>query len=121
VTAMLDQLAQWQASDGGRGWYAGFVDGASVSPALRSDLAAAATAATAAHAGLRDWLATEYLPRTQGVPDGVGAERYRVNARSWSGATIDPHEAYAWGWSEYQSLLAQMRTEARQVLPGASP
>jgi uncharacterized protein (DUF885 family) len=121
VATLLDQLAQWQASDGGRGWYAGFADGASVSPALRSDLDAAATAATAAHAELRDWLAAEYLPRTEGVPDGVGAERYRVGARYWSGGTIDPREAYEWGWSEYQSLVAQMRTEAGQVLPGASP
>jgi uncharacterized protein (DUF885 family) len=121
VRTMLDQLAEWQAAGDGQGWYAGFAASASAPPALQADLDKAAAAATAAHAELRDWLATEYLPRTEGVPDGVGEERYRVSARYWSGADIEPRDAYAWGWSEYQSLAEQMRLEAGRVLPGASP
>jgi len=121
VRAMVEQLGQWQADGDGRGWYAGFAARADVPPALRAELDKAAAAATTAHAELRDWLAADYLPRADGVPDGVGDERYRTNARYWSGASIDPLDAYAWGWSEYLSLSGQMVSEAGRVLPGASP
>ena len=106
---------------GGKGWFADFAAGArAVPPALRADLAAAAAAAAAAVASLRDWLAAEYLPLAAGTPDGVGEDRYRISARHWTGAAIDPAEAYAWGWSEYQSLRAEMLAEAQRVLPGGS-
>jgi uncharacterized protein (DUF885 family) len=121
VRAMVEQLDQWQADGGGRGWYAGFAARADAAAPLQADLDKAAAAATAAHAELRDWLAADYLPRTEGVPDGVGDERYRINARYWSGASIEPLDAYAWGWSEYLSLREQMAAEAGRVLPGASP
>ncbi|HEY7429344.1 MAG TPA: DUF885 domain-containing protein [Streptosporangiaceae bacterium] len=120
VRTMMGQLAQWQAAGDGRGWYAEFAAGAGAPAPLQADLDKAAAAATAAHAELRDWLGASYLPRTGGVPDGVGDERYRVTARYWSGADIDPLDAYAWGWSEYLSLREQMATEAGRVLPGAS-
>ena len=57
--------------------------------------------------------------RPSGTPDGVGADRYRVCARRWTGADLDPEEAYDWGWSQFFELQEQMRTEAEQVLPGA--
>ena len=50
----------------------------------------------------------------------MGEERYRTAARYWTGADLDPAQAYAWGWSEYQSLRAEMRAEADRVLPGIS-
>ena len=120
VSSTIGQLDEWAAAAGGRGWFADFAADASVPPALRADLDEAAGSASSAVAGLRRWLAAEYLPRTAGIPDGVGEERYRACARRWTGADLDPAEVYAWGWSEYQSLLDQMRGEAQQVLPGAS-
>jgi uncharacterized protein (DUF885 family) len=120
VSTTIGQFDEWAAAAGGRGWFADFAADASVPPALRADLDEAADSASSAVADLRGWLAAEYLPRAAGVPDGVGEERYRVCARRWTGADLDPAEAYAWGWSEYQLLRGQMRDEAQQVLPGAS-
>jgi uncharacterized protein (DUF885 family) len=120
VRAVAGQLAEWAAAAGGRGWFADFAAAARVSPALRAELDAAAAAAAAATDALRRWLAGEYLPRTDGTPDGVGRERYRIGARRWTGADLDPAEAYAWGWSQYRELQQQMVGEAQRVLPGAS-
>ena len=119
VRSMVAQLDEWAATAGGRGWFAEFAASAAVQSALRAELDTAAASASSA-AGLREWLAAEYLPRTAGTADGVGEERYRVCARSWSGADLDPHDAYAWGWSQYQQLREEMRAEAQRVLPGAS-
>jgi uncharacterized protein (DUF885 family) len=120
VCTVGGQLAEWAAAADGRGWFAGFAAGADVPPALRADLDAAAASAMSSVTDLRRWLASEYLRQAEGVPDGVGAQRYRIGARRWTGADIDPADAYAWGWSEYQSLRDQMRSEAQRVLPGAS-
>ena len=120
VSTTVGQFDEWAAAAGGRGWFADFAAAASVPPALRADLDEAAAAAMSAVAGLRRWLTAEYLPRAAGVPDGVGEERYRTCARRWTGADLDPAEAYAWGWSEYQLLRDQMQSEAQQVLPGAT-
>ena len=118
--AVAAQLAEWTAVADGQGWFAEFAAGADVSPALRADLDQAAASAISAVAELGQWLAGDYLSRAQGVPDGVGAERYRVLARRWTGADLEPEDVYAWGWSEFQSLRAEMAQEAELVLPGAS-
>ncbi len=120
VRSLVAQLDDWAATAGGRGWFADFAASAAVPSALRAELDTAAASASSAAAGLREWLAADYLPRTAGTADGVGQERYRVCARSWSGADLDPHDAYAWGWSQYQQLREEMRAEANRVLPGAS-
>ena len=59
-------------------------------PALRADLDAAAGAASSAVAGLRGWLADEYLPQADGTPDGVGDERYLTSARYWIWDGVHP-------------------------------
>ena len=117
---VVGQLAEWEAAADGRGWFADFAAAAPVPAALRADLDRAAADAIAAVADLRRWLETEYLPRSARVPDGVGADRYRTSARRWTGADLDPQEAYEWGWSQYQSLRSEMAAEAGRVLPGAS-
>ncbi len=119
VRTVANQLAEWAATADGRGWFADFTAAADVPAALRADLDSAAADAESSVAALRRWLVADYLPRAEGTPDGVGAERYRISARQWNGADLDPQEAYAWGWSEYHSLREQMRREAQQVLPGA--
>jgi uncharacterized protein (DUF885 family) len=121
VRTVTDQLGDWLAVSGGAGWFAAFAAGAEVPAALRADLDAAAAGAAAACAALRDWLGSEYLPRSEGTPDGVGAERYQRGVRRWTGADVDLAEAYDWGWSEYRRIRLEMDTEARHVLPGAAP
>lgn len=73
VNGTVEQLRQWVAAYGGRGWFAEFCAGADVSQSLRNELDQAATVAVEAATALRRWLANEYLPRTQGISDGVGS------------------------------------------------
>ena len=120
VRTVAGQLLEWTAAAGGRGWFADFAGSADVPQALRADLDEAAAAASSAVGELRRWLTADYLPRADGTPDGVGDERYRASARYWTGADVDPAEAYEWGWSQYRLLLAEMRAEGQRVLPGAT-
>src|SRR5699024_9967104 len=88
---------------------------------LRAELDQAAQEATDAAAHLAHYLRTTYAPDAEGTPDAVGEERYRLGARRVMGADVDPAEAYAWGWAEYQQIDAQMRELAEKILPGSSP
>jgi len=120
VRTAVGQLREWTAVAGGRGWFADFASGASVPPALRAELDRAAAEANETIAELARWLGGEYLAYAQDAPDGVGADRYRVCARRWTGANLDPREAYAWGWDQFTDIQRQMSEEARQILPGAT-
>ncbi|MER7792525.1 DUF885 domain-containing protein [Streptomyces sp. NPDC097640] len=125
VTTVVGQLGEWIGADGTAqplgegGWFADFASGGP--DALRTELDGAAIEATAALAALRDWLRDVYGPAVQDAPDVVGRERYRTWARMWNGTDLDLDEAYAYGWSEYHRLHAEMRTEAEKILPGATP
>jgi uncharacterized protein (DUF885 family) len=119
VATVITQLGEWMAASGGRGWFAGLSDDADVPPAVRTDLDTAAAQAVSAVSDMRDWLTADYLPQADETPDAMGDERYRIGARLWTGGDIDPHEAYAWGWTEYQRLRAEMADQARAVKPGA--
>ena len=120
VGAFTAQLQEWGAAGDGRGWFAQFCDAAQVPESLRAELGQAAAAAIASVGELRRWLLEEYAPRTEGVPDGVGAERYTVLARAWLGADLDLADTYMWGWSEYHRIMAEMTEQAERVLPGAT-
>ncbi|WP_044366291.1 DUF885 domain-containing protein [Streptomyces natalensis] len=115
VDANIDQLEEWLGTDGS--WFADFV--AAGPDALRSELDGAAEDATTAVAELHDWFLNVYGPMVADAPDVVGRERYVRFARVHTGADLDLDEAYAYGWSEFHRLLAEMRTEAKKVLPGA--
>ena len=119
VEAAIRQLTAWTGEEsGGPGWFTGFVaDGPGD---RRTELDRDALTATAAVAEFRDWLRTDYAPRTLGVPDAVGREMYLRSARRATGADLDVAEAYAWGWSEFHRTLAEMRVAADKVLPGAT-
>ncbi len=116
AAAVVEQLGAW-LDDGG--WWTGFV--AAGPDAVRPALEAGAARAAEGVAELRDWLATTYLPASDGTPDGVGRERYLLGARAATGADVDPDEAYDWGWQELARIEAEMRREADRVLPGATP
>ncbi|MGW4688261.1 DUF885 domain-containing protein [Streptomyces sp. NPDC004244] len=115
VAAVVGQLTEWVGTD--RSFFADLTDPGP--ERLRGELTKAAAVATGALADLRDWLRDGYAPAVEGAPDVVGRERYVHLARHHNGADLDLDEAYAYGWSEFHRLLAEMRTEAERVLPGA--
>ncbi|MGZ4611676.1 MAG: DUF885 domain-containing protein, partial [Kineosporiaceae bacterium] len=116
VEAVVAQLAGWGA-DGG--WFRAF---ARRGPDRLGDrLERAAAGADRAIQGLREWLAADYAPAATHRRDPVGREAYARWARLWSGSDLDLDEAYAWGWSEFARLDAELRAEANKILPGASP
>ncbi|MFB7175386.1 DUF885 domain-containing protein [Streptomyces sp. NPDC056254] len=117
---MIGQLTTWAGQDGTAAAF--FEDFASNGPqSLRAELDAAAAGATAAVVELRDWMRAVYAPAVEGRPDTVGRERYARWSRYFNGTDLDLDEAYAYGWSEYHRLLAEMKTEAAKILPGAGP
>ncbi|MFD8687601.1 DUF885 domain-containing protein [Streptomyces sp. NPDC059651] len=118
TATFIGQLDEW-TGDGTTGF---FQDFAAPGPdALRTELVAAAAQATRALEELRDWMREVYAPAVEGAPDTVGRERYARWSRYFNGTDLDLDEAYAYGWSEYHRLLAEMRSEAEKVLPGAGP
>ncbi len=119
TATMIGQLTTWAGQDGSAAF---FEDFAAAGPdALRSELDEAAAGATAAVVALRDWMSSAYAPAVEGRPDTVGRERYARWSRYFNGTDLDLDEAYAYGWSEYHRLLAEMKTEAAKILPGAGP
>lgn len=118
VQTLAEQLDDWVQTR----WFADFVEpGIASYPDLASALTDAADLASQATAQLRDYLLETYLEAAQGTPDAVGAQRYRLNARRFTGADLDLHEAYAWGWQEFADLKADMERTAEQILPGSTP
>jgi uncharacterized protein (DUF885 family) len=63
------------------------------------------------------WLESTYLPDALDE-DGVGEDHYRRAADRLVGMSIDPHEAYEWGWDEFHRLLEEMSRVGEQILPG---
>ncbi|MFE7793085.1 DUF885 domain-containing protein [Streptomyces sp. NPDC057460] len=118
TTTFIGQLTEW-IGDNGTGFFQSFV--APGPDALRADLDDAARQATTSLVALRDWMRDVYAPEIEGAPDTVGRERYARWSRYFNGTDLDLDEAYAYGWSEYHRLLAEMKTEAEKVLPGAGP
>lgn len=117
TATFIGQLDEWAAT-------AGRVSSMTSRPpggVLRTDLDDGARRATESVVVLRDWMRDVYAPAVEGAPDTVGRERYARWSRYFNGTDLDLDEAYAYGWSEYHRLLAEMRTEAEKILPGAGP
>ncbi|MFI7894946.1 DUF885 domain-containing protein [Streptomyces sp. CACIS-1.16CA] len=119
TATFVGQLTEWGGEGEGDGFFAEFVAPGPAS--LRAELDEAARLATASVLALRDWMRDVYAPAIEGAPDPVGRERYARWSRLYNGTDLDLDEAYAYGWSEYHRLLAEMKTEAEKVLPGAGP
>lgn len=117
TATFVGQMTEWIG--GRQSWFEDFV--AEGPAALRVELEVAARTATQALVALRDWVRDVYAPAIEGAPDTVGRERYARWSRFFNGTDLDLDEAYAYGWSEYHRLLAEMRTEADRILPGAGP
>ncbi|MEU4062511.1 DUF885 domain-containing protein [Streptomyces wedmorensis] len=124
TATFVDQLTEWSGGSSGKpGWFEEFATSGpdSLPAGLRTELATAGKEATAAVAALRDWMRDVYAPAVAGAPDTVGRERYQRWTRYFNGTDLDLDQAYAYGWAEYHRLLAEMRTEAERILPGAGP
>lgn len=76
-------------------------------PVFGDRLAAAVDHAIASTRALCGWLRSTYQPAAP-QRDGVGHDRYVRAARRFLGATIDPLETYAWGWTEVRAILDQL-------------
>lgn len=113
----VGQLTEWIGTD--RSWFEDFAAGGPLT--LRAELDEAARSATGALVELRDWVRDVYAPAVADAPDTVGRERYARWSRFFNGTDLDLDEAYAYGWSEYHRLLAEMKNEADKILPGAGP
>jgi uncharacterized protein (DUF885 family) len=120
VRTVVEQITEWVGESGTKGsWFAALTEGGPAE--LRAELDTAAAEATAAYAAFRDWLRDTYAPAAEGAPDTVGRERYALWTRYWLGADLDLDEAYAYGWSEFHRLHAEMVAEAGKILPDTDP
>ncbi|MFE7514462.1 DUF885 domain-containing protein [Streptomyces sp. NPDC057540] len=124
TATFVEQLTEWAGGESGKpGWFEEFAAAGpgTLPQELRAELAAAARGATAAVESLRDWMRDVYAPAVAGAPNTVGRERYQRWTRFFNGTDLDLDQAYAYGWAEYHRLLAEMRSEAERILPGAGP
>lgn len=65
-----------------------------------------------------EWLEAVYLPSAVEA-DGCGEDYYRRAADRLVGLAVDPHEAYQWGWEEFDRLWGELGRVGDQIMPGA--
>ena len=117
VVACARQCADWTAP--GAGFYDGLVHRTGATGTLRTSLEEAAVAASAATAEFGQFLERELLPLAP-EKDAAGRERFGLVSREFLGTTIDPDEAYDWGWNEVIRIEAEMKRVAAKIVPGGS-
>ncbi|CRK55732.1 FIG01038168: hypothetical protein [Alloactinosynnema sp. L-07] len=119
VVKTAEQCRTWAGSGDSPSFFAAFAEDAPVEGALRSDLDTAVSGAARAYGELADFLAGELAAKAP-TEDAVGADRYRLWSREYTGATLDLHEAYEWGWAEFARLEAEMTEVAGRIAPGGT-
>ena len=87
---------------------------------VTDELTAASAGADAAYAEMGRYLRTDLRPRAP-ESDAVGRERYVLASRDFLGAVVDLEETYAWGWTEFLAIEAELREVAERIAPGAGP
>ena len=116
---LAGQAHGWAGGDGAPGYFTALAARAGdVPPALSTRLSAAAESASSALLEMGRYLREEYAPQAS-TAISVGADRYAVHARYWTGDHIDLDETYAWGWAELARLLRRMEHVGELILPGA--
>jgi uncharacterized protein (DUF885 family) len=112
------QCAAWAKP--GESFYSGLVQRLTGVPdSLRGDLEQAAGQASAATAELGVFLTGELLPLARDN-DACGRDVYSRALRYFLGATVDPEEAYAWGWQEIARMRREQKRVSNLVQPGAT-
>jgi uncharacterized protein (DUF885 family) len=89
-----------------------------LSDGLLQQLRDGAAAANAAYAGMAEYLREQYAPAADPA-DGCGPDRYRIGVRAMLGADLDPDEMYAWAWTEFDRLRAEITATCQRIQPGA--
>ncbi|MDP1851541.1 MAG: DUF885 domain-containing protein [Candidatus Planktophila sp.] len=82
------------------------------------DLLVAAKSAEESSAQTAKYLKTEYM-KIANPEDAVGAERYSVWARFFTGAQLDLRATYEWGVADLKAINDRMWVLAEQIKPGA--
>ncbi|HVV08686.1 DUF885 domain-containing protein [Amycolatopsis sp.] len=120
VTKVAEQAETWAGLGGETGFFDSFVGEAKDVPeSLRKELQHGARQAQEAYAELAGFLRAELAPKAR-AKDAVGEDVYRLWSRYFTGAALDPREAYEWGWGEFARLEAEMREVAARLKPGAT-
>ncbi|GAB3281244.1 DUF885 domain-containing protein [Parasphingorhabdus pacifica] len=122
VKRVAEQCETWAGRREQRSFFRGMVAPAreaGIESGLCDELENAADRAAGAYGELADFLRADLLPRAPGK-DAVGAERYRLWSRFFTGAEFDLHEAYEWGWREFSAIEAEMKEVADRIKPGAT-
>ena len=118
VEEVARQCAAWATPEDS--FYGGLVKRLTGVPdSLREELDAAAREATAATAGLGEFLRRELLPLAR-EKDACGPEVYARASRYFLGAAVDLAEAYAWSWEEIARLRAEQARVSSLIRPGAT-
>ena len=82
------------------------------------DMHTAAASADRSAGEMGVWLQSQYLPDSI-AEDGIGAERYAVWARHFTGVKLDLRETYEWGLRDLAEINERMWTAARKIKPDA--
>jgi uncharacterized protein (DUF885 family) len=83
-----------------------------------SGLRAGAKDAEAAYSEFAAWMRSDLAPKASSK-EACGEERYQRWSAYWSGATLDLHELYEWGYQDLRRINARMWEIARELLPDA--
>ncbi len=121
VQACSEQCAELVAQDG---YFANLVKNAKAGDAALGEATAGALRnavdqATAAYAGIGEFLRDELLPQAPDA-DACGRDRYQLLSRLFLGASVDLEETYQWGQQELARITAEMQTVANQIRPGST-
>jgi len=111
------QARRYAGADGASPTFDTIIAGYGDGP-LAAALGAGAEAAHRAYLEFAGYLTDVYAP-TAPERDGVGSDRYVVASRSALGDTVDPVDAYEWGWDELYRLEAEIAAEQDAIKPGA--
>lgn len=83
---------------------------------LQEDLRQSAANAANAYRELGRVLGDEVAPYAR-QEDAVGRDEYRLWSRSFLGATVDFDEAYEWGLTQLEAIVAEQESTAAQLYP----
>ncbi|GAA4835730.1 DUF885 domain-containing protein [Garicola koreensis] len=119
VQAVSEQAESWAAHDGALSSLTAAAAAAGVSDQVESDVRAAVAVAAEAYRRFALRLREELLPHAP-QHDAVGPELYQLYSRSFTGATLDLEETYAWGLEELERIVAAQQQVAEQIRPGAT-
>lgn len=122
VAKVAEQCETWAGLHGSKGYFQALLAGAKdvpISESLVCTLEHHAHTAQEAFAEFAGFLRAELAPLAPSK-DAVGEDIYRLWSRYFTGAALDLHEAYAWGWEEFSRIEAEMREVAGRIKPGAA-